>query len=82
MCTFISCDQSSVSYTQPVTPSSCRPLAGTGVHEKRRLVLTRRRKVRGCLRGFVAVGRAARLGRINVALGNERVRLIGELGEG
>ena len=61
-----------------VSQSACRPLAGTGVHEKRRRVLTRRRKVRR-LAGFVV---ASRRGRLGLALGDERVRLIGELGKG
>ena len=34
------------------------------------------------LGGFVIAGRAGLLGRLGVALGNERVNLIGELGEG
>ena len=61
-----------------VSESACCPLASTGVHEKRRRVLTRRRKVRR-LAGFVI---ASRRGRLGLALGDERVRLIGELGNG
>ena len=61
-----------------VSESACRPRAGTGVHEKRRRGLTRHRKVRR-LAGFVI---ASRRGRLGLALADERVRLIGELGNG
>ena len=61
-----------------ISESACRPRAGTAVHEKRRRGLTRRRKVRR-LAGFVI---ASRRGRLGLALGDERVRQIGELGNG
>ena len=68
-----------MSNTQPFTPPSCRPRIGPGIHIKRQRGLTRRRKLRDRLHGFVDVGRGGRPG---LALGDERVRVIGELGNG
>ena len=59
-----------------VSESPCRVLVGTGFQKTRRRALTRHRKV-WRLGGFFIACRAGRLG---LALGNERVCLVGELG--